>query len=656
MEFKFKEALNFYKSGQLNKSKEICLGILKNQPKHFDSIRLLSIISYLNKNYLEASKLINKAIKINSNQALAYYDQGTIFHQLEKFDLALKSYNKAIKINSKYSRAYYNRGNTLRELKRYESAIESFKKAIEINPNDFEAHNNCGNLFFELGKYNMALQSFDRAIKINPDYSDGYYNLANTLYELGQLKNSIDNYNKAIKINPSLDFLLGKIIYVKSRICDWKFIDHDKNILKKKILEKGIGTQPMTTLSLYDSPSLQRINAENFVHEKFSLSRRFGPIKKRKSAKKIRIGYYSADFYNHVMSYLLVHLFESHDKSRFEIFGFSFSPEKNDKIGQRIFNTFDKIINIKSKSDNEIVKISRDLNIDIAIDLMSFTLNNRFGIFVKKCAPIQINFLGYPGTSGSKCIDYILADKILIPEKFKKYYSEKIIYMPDSYKLDHPNRKVSDKIFTREELNLPKNGFVFCSFNKTYKITPNVFDIWMKILKQVKGSVLWLLEDNPTATNNLKLEANKRNIDSARIIFAKRTKMSDHLARHKVADLFIDTLPYNAHTTASDGLWVGLPFLTLVGDTFASRVGASMLKAIGLPELITYSENEYKNKAIEIATNPVLLKKIKKKLEKNKLSKPLFDAKLFTKNVESAYTKIYKNYIKNKNLQNIEIN
>ena len=212
---------------------------------------------------------------------------------------------------------------------------------------------------------------------------------------------------------------------------------------------------------------------------------------------------------------------------------------------------------------------------------MSFTRNNRFGIFVEKCAPIQINFLGYPGTSGSKCIDYILADKIIIPEKFKKYYSEKIIYMPDSYKLDHPTRKISDKIFTREELGLPKNGFVFCCFNQTYKITPNVFGIWMKILKQVKGSVLWLLEDNLTATNNLKLEANKRDIDAKRIIFARRMKMSDHLARHKVADLFIDTLPYNAHTTASDGLWVGLPFLTLVGDTFASRVGASMLNAIG---------------------------------------------------------------------------
>jgi len=655
MELKFKEALDFYRNGQLNKSKEICLKIIKNYPKHFDSFHLLSIIYFLNKNYLEASKLIDKAIKINPNQANAYYDQGTIFHQLEKFKLALKSFNKAIKINPKYARAYYNRGNTYRKLKKYESAIESFKEAIEIDPNDFEAYNNCGNLFFELGKYELAVQNFNKAIKINPTYADGYYNLANILYELGQLENSIDNYNKAIKINPRLDFLLGKIIYIRSRICDWQFIDKDKNILKKKILERGIGTQPMSTLSLYDSPSLQKINAENFVNEKFPLSNSFGSIRRKKLRKKIRIGYYSADFYNHVMSHLLVNLFELHDKSVFEIFGFSFGPEKNDEMRQRIFNTFDKVVNIKFKSNNEIVKLSRDLKIDIAIDLMSFTGHNRFGIFVEKCAPIQINFLGYPGTSGSKCIDYILADKIIIPEKFKKYYSEKIIYMPNSYKLDHPSRKVSEKIFTREDLDLPKNGFVFCSFNKTYKITPNVFDIWMKILKQVKGSVLWLLEDNLTATNNLKLEANKRDVDDKRIIFAKRMNMADHFARHRAADLFIDTLPYNAHTTASDGLWVGLPFLTLVGDTFASRVGASMLNAIGLPELITYSENEYKNKAIEIAKNPILLRAIKKKLEKNKFSKPLFNVKLFTKNIESAYTKIYKNYIKNQKIENIEI-
>ena len=282
MESKFKEALDLYKNGQLNKSKEICLEILKNYPKHFDSFRLLSIIAYLKKNYLEASKLINKAIKINSNNALAYYDQGTIFHQLEKFEFALKSFNKSIQINPNYSRAFYNRGNTLKELKKYNESIESFKEAIKIDPNDFEAHNNCGNLFFELGKYDLALQNFNQAIKINPSYADGYYNFANTLYELGQLENSIDNYKKAMKINPSLDFLLGKIIYIKSRVCDWQFINHDKNILKKKILEKGIGTQPMTTLLLYDSPSLQKINAKNFVHEKFPLSSSLGPIKRRK--------------------------------------------------------------------------------------------------------------------------------------------------------------------------------------------------------------------------------------------------------------------------------------------------------------------------------------------------------------------------------------
>ena len=689
MQSKFNNALTHYKNGQLNKAKDICIEILKINSSSFDALYLLAVIALQFKNYLKSTEIISKAIKIKPNhfeayniQAIAlvhlkqleaaieswsqaikirpdyadaYYNCGNAFLELKKIDSALENFNKAIKVKPDYFQAYINRGNVLLKLKEIVSALESYDKAIKINPNYAEAYYNRGNALSEFHNLEEAINSYEQAIKINPNYAEAYNNRGNALIKLERTKLAVESYEEAIKIKPDLEFLLGSILFTKQSMCNWESYEKDLKILIKKIIDGHKVSPPFYILSFIDSLKLQRISAETWVKEKFPLSSSLDPIKRRKSVKKIRIGYYSADFHNHVMSYLLVNLFELHDKSAFEIYGFSFGPEKNDEMHQRIKNTFDKFINIKFESNNEIAKLSRDLNIDIAIDLMSFTQNNRFGIFVEKCAPIQINFLGYPGTSGSECIDYILADKILIPKKFEKYYSEKIIYMPDSYKLDYQTRKVSDKIFTREELGLPENGFVFCCFNQTYKITPNIFDIWMKILKQVKGSVLWLLEDNPTATNNLKLEANKRNIDSKRIIFAKRMKMSDHLARHKVADLFIDTLPYNAHTTASDGLWVGVPFLTLAGDSFASRVGASMLNALGLPELITYSENEYKNKAIELATNPILLKTIKEKLEKNKISKPLFDAKLFTKNVESAYKKIYKRYNSNMPTENIEI-
>ena len=323
---------------------------------------------------------------------------------------------------------------------------------------------------------------------------------------------------------------------------------------------------------------------------------------------------------------------------------------------KRVSFAFDQFINVNLKSDKEIALLSRDLKIDIAVDLMGFTKNNRFRIFVERCAPIQVNYLGYSATTGADCIDYIIADKVLIPKENQKDYSEKIIYLPDCFMANDFTKKISAKIFTREELGLPKEGFVFCSFNNYYKITPKIFDIWMRLLKKVEGSVLWLTGNNFTGAKNLQKEANQRGVDSNRLIFSKAMPLlADHLARHKSADLFIDTIPYNGHTRASDALWAGLPVLALTGQSFSSRVSASLLNAVGLQELITYSEKEYEDLSIELATNPTRLKEIKSKLEKNKLIKPLFNTKLFTKNIETAYTKIYQKYLKNLPVESIEI-
>jgi predicted O-linked N-acetylglucosamine transferase (SPINDLY family) len=322
---------------------------------------------------------------------------------------------------------------------------------------------------------------------------------------------------------------------------------------------------------------------------------------------------------------------------------------------KRISNAFDEFIDVNLKTDKEIAQLSRDLKIDIAVDLKCFTQFSRFGIFVERCAPIQVNYLGYPGTSGSNCIDYIIADKVLIPQENQKHYSEKIVYLPHCYQVNDSTKKISDNIFTREELELPKDGFIFCCFNNNYKITPNVFDSWMKILKNVKDSIFWLFETNPIVIKNLQQEAKKRGVKSDRLIFAKRMTLDKHLARLKVADLFLDTLPYTAHTTSSDALWSGLPIIVHIGQSFQSRVSASLLTAIELPELITHSEKEYEDLAIKLATNPGQFVKIKNKLKKNRLKTPLFDAKLFTKNIESAYTIMHEKYLKNLPLENIEI-
>ena len=620
METILKKAVLLFENNKLESAKKICLDIYEKEPNNFDNLRLLNFIYYRKKDFLNALNIINKVIKINPNFAEAYNEKGGALNELKRFESSIESYNQAIKINSNYADAYYNKGVVLQSLRKLKLAIECYEKAIKINPNFFQAHNNKA----------FALQ------------------------KLNKIDDSMQSYYRAFSINPESDFLLGDLIHSKNKICDWKNFNDDLKILEKKIIQKKKSSTPFPTLHLYNSPSLQKLSAEIWNKEKFNNKDILG-FNLSKSSKKIRIGYYSSDFYNHAMSYLLAGLFELHNKSKFEIFGFSFSPEKNDEMRKRIAQSFNQFIDINLKTDKEVAELSRKLKIDIAVDLLGFTSNNRMGIFSEKCAPIQINYLGYPGTSGSKFIDYIVADKTLIPKKYQKYYSEKIIYLPDTYQVRDSKQKISTKIIKKENFNLPKNNFIFCCFNQNYKITPSIFNIWMRLLKKINKSVLWLLEDNPTASINLKKEAENKGINSERIIFAKRIPQSEHLARHKIADLFIDTFPYNAHTTCSDALWSGLPVITLAGESFASRVGASILKAIDLKELITTSEKDYENLILKLATNQKMLKKIKNKLNKNRKTKPLFNTKFYTKKIETAYTSIHKRNCLNLPPKNIEI-
>ena len=622
MKYNLKELLSLFSKGQLNKAKDACLKILKEEPSNFDILHLLGMINFKKNNYEECIKIFDKAIKIKPNYAQIFYNRGNVFLELKKYDDALKNYDEAIKIKPDYAEVYFNRGNTFKELNRLKEAIDSYNQAIKIMPNYIEAYNNLGNLFNEAKRTEEAIKC----------------------------------YKKIIKINSKFDFLLGTLIHTKTILADWEFITNDLKELKYQIINNHKSSPPFPVLSFYKSPELQKIVSEIWIKEKFSIKKYLKPIVKKKPNKKIRIGYYSADFYDHVMSYLLINLFELHDKSKFEIIGFSFGPEKKDEMRDSISATFNEFHDVRLKSDAEIVTLSRDLNIDIAIDLMGLTKYNRFGIFVERCAPIQINFLGYSSTIGSNCIDYIIGDETLIPKKFRNKYSEKVVYLPDSFMINDSTKKISDKNFTREELGLPKDGFVFCCFNNHYKITPDIFDIWMRILENIKDSVLWLSKGNQISQINLKKEADKRNISPDRIVFSERlSSLSDHLSRHKVADLFLDTLPYNAHSTCSDALWSGLPVLTCAGDSFAARVAASMLNAINLPELITNSKKEYEEKAINFANNPQYIKKIKKKLAENRLKAPLFNTDLYAKNIENIFHKIHLRHLNKLQPEHIEI-
>jgi len=450
---------------------------------------------------------------------------------------------------------------------------------------------------------------------------------------------------------------LGQLFYLKNRLCDWSYFDENLEKTKNEIEKFENVIMPFSSLSICDMPSLQKIAAKSYLKSRYSKIDVLKPIPKREPNRKIRIGYYSADFRNHAMAYILARLFELHNKLKFELIGFSLNPvnKSNDEMYKRISSAFNQFIDVSSKNDKEIAQISRDLKIDIAVDLMGYTSNNRFGAFIQRCAPIQVNYLGFSGTSGSNCMDYIIADKTIIPKENQKFFSEKIAYMPHSYQANDSTKAISKKIFTKKELGLPEDSFVFCCFNQSYKINPETFNLWVEILANVNHSVLWLFETNPIASKNLKKEIKLRKLDPNRIIFAKKMPLPDHLARHHLADLSIDSFPYTTGITCSDALWTGLPVLTRIGNSFASRMAASLLTAIDLTEMIVKTKKEYKDLAIELATNNEKLNQIKNKLKKNRLNTPLFDTELFKENIEELYLTMYQRYQSDLPIENIEI-
>jgi predicted O-linked N-acetylglucosamine transferase (SPINDLY family) len=592
----------------------------------------------------EALISFDKAIEIRPDYADAHFNSGNTLSELKRFEEALIRYDKAIAIKPDYVVAYSNRGNTLSELRRFEEALASYERANTIQPSYEDAWYNRGNVLIELNRLEEALSSYDRAIAIKPDYADAYNNRGGALQKLQRFEEALKNFDNAIAVKPDYSFLLGRILSARNHICDWYAHNGSREELKAKLQNREKVLSPFSALAIFDNSQLHKIAAEVWVKDKHPSNDDLGPILNPVRNNKIRLGYYSADFHNHATSYLMADLFESHDRDKFELIAFSFGPDNQDAMRKRVASVFDRFIDVQLKSDKDVALLSREIGIDIAVDLKGFTQNERTGIFSYRCAPIQVNYLGYPGTMGAEYIDYLIADEILIPAENQVHFSEKIVYLPHSYQVNDTKRAISNKIFSRKELGLPEDGFVFCSFNNNFKITPQTFDRWMDLLKAVKGSVLWLLEDNNTAARNLKKEAEKRGVEANRLVFANRMPLSEHLARHRAADLFLDTLPYNAHTTASDALWAGLPVLTQLGESFAGRVAASLLHAINLSELITHTEEEYERKAIDLALNPELMKNIKNKLIKNRLTTPLFNTSLFTRNIQKAYELMYERY------------
>ena len=594
-------------------------------------------------NHKAAVESCDKAIALKPDYTDAFFNRGLALLALKQHQAALDSHGMAIRLNATHAEAYHGRGQVLAELRQHQGALDHYDKAIRLKPDYVAAHISRGLALKELRQYDAALAAYGRAIQLKGDSAEAYNNRANLLSELKQYAAAIEDYGRALKTSFSYG-LYGMHIHTKMQICDWQAHDEEVAGLLDQIAHGEKAAAPFPILMLTDLPAIHKRVAEIWAAEECPGNNARGPLTKRQRREKIRIGYFSMDFRNHPVAQLVVGLIEAHDRSRYEVYGLSFGPDTMDPMRARLMQAFDKFIDVRGQSDEDIAALARRLEIDIAVDLAGYTNGARTNIFAMRAAPIQVNYLGYPGTMGAAYYDYIVADMIVVPDEFRDHYDEKVAYLPQCYQANDVSRAVAERVFSREELGLPARAFVYCCFNNTFKIAPGMFNVWMRILKRVEGSVLWLLEDNPAAAANLRVEAERRGVAPERLVFAARAPQGEHLARHRAADLFLDTLPYNAHTTASDALWMGLPLLTCRGQSFAGQVAASILTAVDLPDMVTVNVQDYEMKAIALATEPALLTDVKRRLQENILTAPLFNIALYARHIEAAFASMAERY------------
>jgi protein O-GlcNAc transferase len=541
-------------------------------------------------------------LELDPNVALAHNGVGLVLAGTGQTAEALECYDTAIRLDPQFASPHINKSVLLHQTGQLEAALESLRQAVKLEPGNPNANNNLGSILAELHFPQEAITFFDRALAVDPDYPHA----------------------------------AGLRLQNKAHICDWNGTQRDIPRLMARLEAGAQAAPPWALVVIADRPELLRKSAEAWIAQDFPPTDVLGPVALYNHSK-IRLGYFSADFHRHATTHLIAELFELHDRAQFEVIAFSFGPETGDEVQQRVRAGVDRFIDVSAKTPREIAELARELEIDIAVDLKGITMGHRMGIFAHRAAPVQVNYLGFPGTTGAPYIDYIVADKVVIPEELEVHYTEEVVTLPYSYQVNDRKRRTADRTVTRAEVGLPEKGFVFCCFNNNFKIIPPVFDVWMRILHAVEGSVLWLLEDNATAVKNLRWEAERRGIDSKRLVFAPRVTPDEHLARQGLADLFLDTYPYNAHTTGSDALWCGLPLLTCSGTSFPSRVGASLLTAVGLPELIVQDFNQYEDLAVALAKDPARLAALRQNLEANRATAPLFNTPAFTRFLEQAY-------------------
>ena len=593
------------------------------------------------RNQLDAALVsYTKAIELDPRSAEAYYNRGVLHQRANRSDAALADYDKAIELVPRFAEAFANRGALLHARKHSDLALASYDKAIELDPHYAEAFLSRGAVLMALERWNEALASLDRAIALAPGSADAHNDRGDVLEQLMQPVEAIASFDRALALRPGSPAILRRRTGLRMSVCDWRGLQSDIERITAEIKsDLPFSVAPLMLAALLDDPSLQHRAARIWAREEYPRNDTLGAIAPQPRKDRIRVGYYSPDFRSHPVAGLMADLFELHDRSRFEITAFAFGPEAADPMRKRLEQAFDSFIDVRDRSDLEVAALSRELEIDIAVDLAGFTAHCRPGIFALRAAPIQVSYIGYLGTLGAPYMDYLIADATIIPPGSQGDYSEKVIYLP-SYQVNS-KREISERQFTRQELGLPPQGFVFSCFNTLYKLQPATFETWMRILRRVPDSTLFIYGEDADAKQNLLNATQRSAVASERVVFGKRIKRDEYLARFRTMDLFLDTWPYNAGTTASDALWAGLPVLTCTGRSFASRYGASLLNALDLPELITENAQQFEDLAVELATDRERLEGIRQKLTNHRHTTPLFDTRSSAGHLESAFVEIY---------------
>jgi len=633
----YEQAAQLHQAGKAEEAMRLCRQILEGAPDDFAANQLLGVICFQQGHHGEALGYFDRAAARQPGFAILS-NRGAALQLVGRFEEALASYDEALKFQPDNAVLMYNRGRTLQDLGRFEEALASYQHSLSLNPNSAPTLNNAANTLRAMKRYPEALAFFDRALAIQPGYAEALYNRGNLQWSANNNYHAaLRDLEKALALDPAYDYAPGELLYLRMHGGDWRDFEQQRTRITDGVRAGRRVVQPFHYQALCDSPGEMQACAEIFTRQYFPPA---PPLARTTTIprKKIRLGYVAGEFREHATSWLMAGLFESHDRDKFEWVAFDNGWDDGSPMRARLKAAFGKIIDISRLSNRQAAETIAAEEIDILINLNGYVGLHRTGVFAHRPAPIQVNYLGSPATMGAPYMDYIIADRILIPEGEEKFYTEKVAILPDSYQANDRGRAPAGAMPSRADCGLPETGFVFCSFNSSYKLTPEIFAVWMNILKAVPQSVLWLLENNPDFAGNLRREAAAAGVAAERLIFAAVAPPDQHLARMSQADLFLDLLPCGGHTTASDALWAGVPLVTCRGHAFGGRVAASLLSAMGLPELITENLNDYQALALALAGDRGRLKALRQKLAQNRLTTPLFDTARFRRHIEAAFT------------------